>query len=346
MVGNGLRVWYLSGEDPKTEIDRRIAAHCQQHGVKLQNLPGKLYVDDRSTFAFAIATQSRAGHLKFDDESLRRFESAIITDKIDVVMLDPFIAFHSVAENDNTGIDAVVKRLAFIAQRTNSCIEISHHVRKPFAGQGSLTVDDARGGSAIINAVRSGRVINRMSSNEAAQAANTILLNQPEDKTLDDLRHFYIRLDLGKRNMAPPEKANWFQLVNVPIANGDNVQALKPWKFPTLMDGVEEKDTEFMRATVQKREYRADSQADGWLGDVVAERLKLDISDPKSKQCKANVVRINGLLAKWVSAGVFKKQKMRDAKSRKQVTWFVSMDKPSESAVLPFPDCNEGNDDD
>src|SRR5215475_6953700 len=38
-------------------------------------------------------------------------------------------SFHSVPENDNGSIDAVVKRLALIGYRTNSCIEISHHVR-------------------------------------------------------------------------------------------------------------------------------------------------------------------------------------------------------------------------
>jgi len=345
MVGEGLSVWYLSGEDPKVEIDRRIAAHCKQHNIRLQDLPGKLYVDDRSTFTLTIATQARSGYIKFEDAMLALFESTIVADKIDVVMLDPFIAFHNVAENDNTAIDAVVKRLAFIAQRTNSCIEISHHVRKPFAGQGSLSVDDARGGSSIIAAVRSGRVINRMTAGEATQAVKKLRNEHGTIKPLDEIRHFYIRLDLGKRNMAPPEHAHWFRLLNVPIENGDNVQALKPWEFPALFDGVEDKDTEFIRAAVQQRAYRADSQSDDWLGHLIAEQLKLDVAGD-SDESKEDIKKVKKLIKVWELARVFKRQRMRDDKTRKQVTWFVSMDKPSESAVLQFPDRNEGNDDD
>src|SRR5262249_38733411 len=60
MVGLGLKVWYLSGEDPKVEIDRRIAAHCQQHNLELKDQPGRLYVDDRNSFPFFIGKSPRA----------------------------------------------------------------------------------------------------------------------------------------------------------------------------------------------------------------------------------------------------------------------------------------------
>ena len=170
MVADGLRVWYLSGEDPKVELDRRIAAHCRHHAVHIKDMPGRLFVDDRTTFPFFIAHSKRTAEVSFDEKSLAQFESAIAEAKIDVVLLDPFVSFHSVPENDNGCVDQVVKRVALISYRQNSCIEFSHHVRKPFMGQGAMSVDDSRGGSAIINAVRSGRVINRMTSQEAETA--------------------------------------------------------------------------------------------------------------------------------------------------------------------------------
>jgi len=73
--------------------------------------------------------------------------------------------------------------------------------------------------------------------------------------------------------------------------------------------------------------------------------LKLDVAGD-SDESKEDIKKVKKLIKVWELARVFKRQRMRDDKTRKQVTWFVSMDKPSESAVLQFPDRNEGNDDD
>ena len=330
MVGKGLRVWYLSGEDPKVELDRRIAAHCEQHHVDLKQLPGKLFVDDRNSFPFFIAKSPRTASVIFDDKALEQFEHAINDDKIDVVILDPFVSFHSVPENDNGCIDAVVKRVAAISYRTNCCIEISHHVRKPFTGQASMSVDDSRGGSAIINAVRSGRVINRMSSNEAEQA-----------KVDRDHRHSYIRVDKGKRNMAPPEKATWFHLIGVPLPNDDNVQALLPWNFPGLMDGLSVEDTEAIRDLVRHKPFRADPRSDQWLGLEVARRMKLNVNDT------GDIKKIQRIIGVWLSNGVFKKLELKDVKTRKQRMFYVGVDAKADEdtgkVVQLFPDKDDDN---
>jgi AAA domain len=328
MVAAGLSVWYVSGEDPRVEIDRRIAAHCRHHGVDLRELPGKLYVDDKTSFPLAIATAPRTGVVKFDDNSLLQFEHAIMADDIAVVMIDPFVSFHTVPENDNGAIDAVIKRLAAIAQRTDSCIEISHHVRKPFTGQGAITVDDARGGSALINAVRSGRVINRMTMSEAEQA-----------KIDEENRHFYIRVDRGKRNMAPPDKVTWFQLVSVILSNGDNVQALDDWKFPNLWDGVSVEDTEWVRSLVRAKAYRCDSRSADWLGIEIAKRLHLNVN------AKADCTRINKMIGIWLSNGVFKKVEMKDD-GRRMRMFYAGIETTTEAAeeksnVVPLFDSDD-----
>jgi AAA domain/Bifunctional DNA primase/polymerase, N-terminal len=323
MVAAGLRVWYLSGEDPRVEIDRRIAAHCALHSIKLADLPGKLFVDDKTSFAFFIGSSPKPGSVRFDDISLARFENAIIADKIDVTILDPFISFHAAPENDNGCVDAIIKRIAIITVHTNSNIEISHHVRKPFSGQGALTVDDARGGSAIINAVRSGRVINRLTTAEAEQ-----LKINAENRTR------YIRLDRGKRNMAPPDKATWFELVSQPLRNGDDVQALKPWKFPALMDGVSVDDAEYIRGIVRQTPYRTSSQSEDWLGHEIANRLKLDVN------VKADVLKIQRIIKVWLGNGVFKKQELYDPESRKKRPFYVAPNYKSDTDnVVPlYPD--------
>jgi hypothetical protein len=310
MVAAGLRVWYLSGEDPRVELDRRLAAHCAKHHIQLATLNGKLFVDDRASFPFSMGMCPRAGIVAFDQAALARFEKAIVADKIDVVILDPFISFHAVPENDNGCVDAVVKRIAGITQRTNCCIELSHHVRKPFAGQAALTVDDARGGSAIINAVRSGRVLNRMTQQEAESV-------RPPISETD--RHTYIRVDRGKRNMAPPDKADWFRLVPQTLLNNDNVQALVPWQFPSAFVDVQPHDTEYIRELVRQKPYRADSRAADWLGIEVAKRLDLNVNEV------ADIKRIQKIIGVWLGNEVFKKVEMK-AEDRRLRTFFVGMD--------------------
>jgi hypothetical protein len=318
MVADGLAVWYLSGEDPKVEIDRRIAAHCRQHSIVLGELPGKLFVDDRSTFPMFIGKSARPASVTFDDASLTLFEQAIIETELDVVMLDPFVSFHSVPENDNGCVDAVVKRIAGIAQRTNSCIEISHHVRKQMMGfNQSITVDDSRGGGAIINAVRSGRVINRMNGSEADQAH------------IDrDQRHFYMRVDKGKRNMAPPDKAVWYELKNVELANGDHVQALAPWDFPKVLDEVSIDDTDWVRDLIRRKAYRVDSRSPRWLGLELAKRFK------KNPNEKADCAWMNKLIGIWTIADPppFKKMELRDPEERKKRMFYVALDAKGDNA--------------
>lgn len=325
MAGDGLRVWYLSGEDPRIELDRRIAAHCAKHDVTLASLPGKLFVDDRASFPFFIGLSLRPGTVRFDEPSLKRFERAILADKIDVVLLDPFISFHAAQENDNGCIDAIVKRIAAVSQRTNCCIEISHHVRKPFSGQGALTIDDARGGSAIINAVRSGRIINRMSASEAEQA-----------KVADDQRAAYIRVDRGKRNMAPADKATWFHLIDQPLRNGDHVQALMPYSFPGLMDGLSVADTEHVRGLLRAGPYRVDPRSDRWLGIAVAARMDLDVHDA------ADVKKIQKILGVWLKNGVMAKREIYDKQTRKNRWNYIAVTGNTEQEPgLPLENSDE-----
>src|SRR5262245_30831661 len=139
MAVAGFRVWYLSGEDPKEEIDRRIMAHCKRHSITQEQIAGRLFVDDKETFALALAKHGKKG-VEFDETWLLQFEEAIQADSIDAVILDPFVSFHKVPEFDNGAMDQLVKRLAAIATRCNCNIELSHHVRKPAYGQTEMTV--------------------------------------------------------------------------------------------------------------------------------------------------------------------------------------------------------------
>jgi hypothetical protein len=340
MVAAGLTVWYLSGEDPKVEIDRRIAAHCQWGNITLGDLSGRLYVDDKTTFQLFIGKSPRAAAISFDEASLTQFETAILQDNIDVVMLDPFVSFHSVPENDNGCIDAVVKRLALIAYRANCCIEISHHVRKPFQGQSTITVDDARGGGAIINAVRSGRVINRMSQQELDDA------NAGGKSITSDQRNSYIRLDRGKRNMAPSDKASWFMIVSVPLPNGDNVQALEPWKFPEKRESTDD-DARWVKNVLRNQQYRVDVRSPEWLGVLLSQQFDRPISNETDKRVrKRNMTWINTTLTNWVRDGVINTVENNDANGIKRMFYISGDIEPPQREEPPLRMFAEAEDSD
>lgn len=308
MALEGRRVWFISGEDPRDEVDRRIAAHCQQHKIDVQQIGGRLYVDDRVSFPLQIGASPRTAMVKFERQWLARLEQEIRDKQIDVTALDPFISFHSVPEGDNGAIDQIVKRLALIAQNTNSCIELSHHVRKPVQGAiGELTVDDARGGSAIINAVRSCRVINRMGDSEAGIA------KVPKDK-----RSSYVRVDKGKRNMAPSEKAQWWHIVSVFLPNGDNVQAIEQYQFPSAFANMTTAEVDWVQKLLKDGgPRRASSQAQDWLGHDLGLHCDRDDTHEKSGAAWANKI-----LGEWVRNNVIKKIPMRDPDTRKPNVMF------------------------
>lgn len=303
MASRGVRVWYLSAEDDLVEIDRRIAAYVKRNNGK-RPPDGFLFVDDKMSFSLEIASMSRNGPVKFDNERLQAFEDAIIRDRIDVVILDPFISFHMLPENDTTAMDALVKRLGKIAVRRNCSIELSHHVRKPMSTQIEITVHDARGAGAIVNAVRSCRVLNQMPSKfYVAQGL------RPRD---NGDRLSYFRIDNGKRNMAPPEAVTWMRLVNVDLPNGDNVQALIEF-MPQAKPGsglTDDEDCMWLRAIFADGYYRKDVQSDDWFGNKVAEHFG------KDKGVASDLTWIKATIKAWKENDWIKEIKMLDDRNR------------------------------
>jgi hypothetical protein len=304
---NPLKIWYWNGEDPKAEIELRLAAICQHFEIDGRKLEDKLFVDGRDC-PISIAAMNRNGALALNDAIIRLIADKITQNQIDVLILDPFIAIHRVPENDNMSVDQVIKALGRIAENTNAAVEIDHHTRKTSPGQESLTISDARGGSAIIYGVRSGRIFNQMTAAEADKAG----INP-------DARKAYFRFDRTKANMAPPEFAVWHRLVPVTIANGEEVAVAEPWKFPDIFEGVTTVHMHAVRQKAQDQDYRADIRSKNWIGYAVIEVLKLGRS-AKDK------TRVKNILRKWYENGVLMKVEKEDAKSRKPFEFVVPGD--------------------
>jgi AAA domain len=308
MACDELRVWYISAEDDIDELHRRIAAHLLRHKISPHEIVGKLFVDDKMTFPLKIARAERSNTIVFDDATLTAFEQAIVSARIDVVTLDPFISFHAVPENDTSAMDAVVKRLGEIAARCKCNIELSHHVRKPSSGAGSIeiTVYDARGAGSIVNAVRSCRVLNQMSKATAEQLSPPIA---------DKDRCRYIRIDNGKRNMAPPEAAHWMQLLNVEIGNGDFVQALDHFELRVQATNLEEDKIWLQNLIITHGPFRASSQSPNWLGVPMAKHFDRDHASESDKKWLHKIIK------KWEQAKFIKKKELKDERRKKCLHW-------------------------
>ena len=78
-----------------------------------------------------------------------------------------------------------------------------------------------RGASSLRDAVRSARMLNRMTEEEADKAGIT-----------GHARASYFRMDRVKNNYDPPEHATWRRIVNVELFNTDDVGVVEAWEFP------------------------------------------------------------------------------------------------------------------
>jgi hypothetical protein len=302
------RVWYWNGEDPRDEMERRIAAVCLHYEVDAKELEGWLFIDSGHDMKIRLATEQR-GQGILADTVIEEICQVIAALQIDVVILDPFISTHMVGESNNTLIDSVVKALGYIANKTNCSIEIVHHTRKPGLGQSALTADDSRGGSAIVNGCRSVRVLNWMSATEA------------KDFKIDaDNRFEYFTVGNGKPNMAVRGKPVWRRLRSVTLPNrgvlepGDDVQVVTSW-LPPRKEGVKPEHEARLRELAATGQYRWDTRATLWFGNVVAEVLGLDVNDKKNIKSQMQALKRRGVIAtvirnarngtpqEWVIAG-------------------------------------------
>lgn len=302
-VATPLRVWSWNGEDPLEEMERRVAAVCLYYGVAPEELGDRLFLDSGRDQEIIIARAERTG-FTIAMPVVEAAKAAILDNRIDVLRIDPFVSSHRVVENDNNAVDAVVKAWAKIADEINCAIELVHHSRK--TGGGNVTVEDARGASALLGAVRSARVLNPMSEDEAARAGV-------------ERHRAYFRVENGKANLAPPpDKAEWFHLVSVSLGNGgrgpdDMVGVAVPWQWPNALDGLSVADLRKVQDRIAEGEHAENSQATNWVGHAIAEVLELDISNP------ADVARVKSLLRTWIGSGALRIETRRNiAKGRDQ----------------------------
>jgi hypothetical protein len=277
-----LRVWYFNGEDPTEELQRRFAAAALYYKINEEDIaPGYLYVDSGRTMPIVLAEEGRHG-TTIAVPVIEQVISTIRENRIDVIIVDPFVSIHRVPENDNGAIERVAKTWSHIAEVTNCAVMLAHHTRKTQGGS-NVGVDDGRGASALLAAVRVARTLNTMSDKEATDAG----IHESE-------RRGYYRSDIGKANLTrAAERADWFRLESVDLGNTkpgeepDTVGVVTAWDYPTFeMPEVTEALIKAALAAVKAGgpwRLSPQSKTHPWIGIPIAKTLKLD---PESKHTR------------------------------------------------------------
>lgn len=313
-----LRVWYWNGEDPLEETERRLAALMLHYQLQRADLEEWLFIGSGREAELVIAKQTRDGADIYQPD-VDAVQAMLAELRVDVATIDPFVSCHRVMENDNPAIDRVAKTWGKIADVGRCAVELVHHTRK--TGGNEITVEDGRGAGSLLFAVRSARVINPMTEEEAGLAGV-------------EKRGFNFRVDNGKSNFAPPaERSDWFRMESVELGNGDglspgdSIGVVTKWTFPNAMDGVKTDDLAEVQRRVAAGSFREHYAAKDWVGNVVADVLKLDVVSRGGK------AKAKSVLKKWLAMGAL--VVVMRADERRQTRPFVEVGTPADELAAP-----------
>ena len=275
-VPGQLRVLLINLEDNRNAMDKRIAAAMKHHRLTVEDIGGRLFTKAKGEIVFKIAEQSGAGSIERNDAFIDKLLGIVKSNNIDVISIDPFVSTHAVNENDNSAIRDVIECYDYIAEQGNCAIHLWHHTRK---GNGlGASVDSARGASSFVDACRSVRILETMTTDEGKK-----------QKIANHRRYF--RAFSGKLNFAPPsENSEWYHVKSVPILNGDcdscyvqadggnggdDVGVVERWSLPEAAELTPENIDAIKKAVIDGN-WRENIRADMWVGKAVGPILGLD----------------------------------------------------------------------
>jgi hypothetical protein len=228
-------VWFVTLEDDRTEIQRRIAAAMMQHGILPGDIAGRLFLTDG--VLKLVDYDSRHGRTAQPTPSVEDCKDFIRDNNILLTIIDPLVKAHSVDGSSNDAMDVLMSASNEIGRDTQCAMLVPCHFRKG----GDLDTDGRdlfRGASSLVDGSRIARGMQQMTDAEAKGFGMA-----------DDRRTAFARMVDIKSNMAPKAQAtDWYELVPVALGNtavdpaypfGDSVQAIKRWDPPELFGDMD-----------------------------------------------------------------------------------------------------------
>jgi hypothetical protein len=298
-------VWLVNLEDPLSEIQRRVLAAMRHYKITPDEVRGRLFVNAGRDFSLKFGIQTRDGVLP-NTKLVEYLCKQIPQKQIGCVFIDPFVGAHSINENDNMAVNAIVAEIRRVADETKCAIGLVHHIRK---GNGEdASIDSVRGAGSLIGAARAARVVNRMSPDDAARLG----IDETEARSI-------FRVDDGKANLAPPAAAAVYRKMHgVQIENGEWIGVTIDFKLPDAFDGIGAKDAKRIQQIVAEAHSNGEplkesSQSPNWVGVAVANMLDIDISDKKGRS------KVGAIVRTWLRTNVLTTEKVFDKKKGREM---------------------------
>lgn len=332
IYGGPFRVWYWNGEDPQDENIRRVVAAAVHHKIKPDEFSSRLWIDSGRDMQIKLAAMAR-GEIELNDALFDQIEEALIERSIDVLIIDPLVSAHLVSENDNGAIDAIIKRLGRVAERARCAIELVHHVRKPASADAKVDVHDARGAGALIAGVRSARILNGMTEEEAKESGVN-----PND------RFSYFQVDLGKSNLSKRDgRSKWRRVVGVGLGNHSDIRdedvigVVEVYDKPAANDGFpEDAAVQAQRLAESRDTYRhwngSGPPPGDWYGFAVARLFGMDEEKDKKP--------IRRMIGTWLKSGVLTTREAIN-EQKNHVVYIASTRTAIEPTLEPTPEVGD-----
>jgi AAA domain len=290
-----LKVWYHNGEENWDELCRRLDAVCRYYGVEHSDLEGWLCMTNPQKFPLRVAEIGSGDRFTPDRNLLAHMYEEIRSNKFEVISLDPLITLHGVPENNPVMMRGVMDIFRDLAAGINCSCEIVGHTRKPPIGfDAQLTAYDTRGSGAIVDALRSVRMLDLMTVDEAQKVG-----------VEEYQRERHVKITPAKRNYsATSARAQWIRTENLIIANGDDVGVVAPWEWPghdpaAFEAAVQRAEAVFLEvmAQLKKRGKRlSDKRGVNFAPKLIAET-------PEAKEMRVNETVLVEAIGRLIESG-------------------------------------------
>ncbi|WP_197646317.1 AAA family ATPase [Tabrizicola soli] len=345
-----LRVWVHNAEDDLGEMERRLAATLQHFGMFHADLNDNLFMTSGRGMKLQLARTGRDGP-EIVPGVVDALVERLVTTKLDVLILDPLGALHTLPENSNEAANLLSGALREVAHRADVAVVVLHHAGKAAAmDMDAAGAGASRGASAFVDAARVVEQVVRMTTDDAKNfgiaAAD---------------RRDYLRVENGKANLARAEGGRWLRMADVPLGNGvglwplgDRVGVVESWT-PKPVTGTPTDLARVQAALMaSSRPLRADQRSPEWIGWKVAEVMGLNTGGPStSKEDRTPdqataLARVRAIVAGWVQSGGLVERQELDADTRKKHR-FVFIGQPAivlDTDAVDSPSDKDGADDD
>lgn len=221
-----LRSLVFNTEDDADEQHRRLSAVLRHFGATPADLKSNVVLIGPRRVGTLLEQEAATGAIR-PTPAMKELVAAIEAFHPDVLMLDPLVELHTVEENANTGVRAVMAEIRALAVHYDMAVLVVHHAKKG-AADSAGDMDTVRGASAITGLARVVLTLTTMKPEEAKAFG----------MAEDDRNHFF-RLDGAKSNYAPIQDAEWFERNAFELDNGDVVAVPVPWEAPDTAVNLE-----------------------------------------------------------------------------------------------------------